>query len=191
MDQQREFGKIPNSFCVIECEEQLPWSTCICIVLYSIVFCIFYWQMNNSWYTNTKHRKSKLHGCVRYVGWIVSKNRLTFFSKILQCSFREVTTVADLSWTKKYKRRVLTEQLLELFLLALPKTVEFIGMNAFRYCHNLSEIIIHSQKCVLFGANAFYSTSENKIFKVGKGLKRQYQEVRIWHEYLSSIIENN
>lgn len=75
--------------------------------------------------------------------------------------------------------------------ITLPKTIDFIGMNAFRYCHNLSEIIIHSQKCVLFGANAFYSTSENKIFKVRKGLKRQYQEEKIWHEYLSSIIENN
>lgn len=112
----------------------------------------------------------------RFGGWSFYNN-----SALKTVMFTEVKTIG--CWAFAYCDGIKK--------ITLPKTVEFIGMNAFRYCHNLSEIIIHSQKCVLFGANAFYSTSENKIFKVGKGLKGQYQEARIWHEYLSSIIENN
>ena len=73
--------------------------------------------------------------------------------------------------------------------ITLPKTVEFIGMNAFRYCHNLPEIIINSSNCVLFGANAFYSTSEQKVFYVKKGLKREYLKASVWTEYYDMIKE--
>ena len=73
--------------------------------------------------------------------------------------------------------------------ITLPKMVEFIGMNAFRYCHNLSEIIINSSNCVLFGANAFYSTSEQKVFYVKKGLKREYLKASVWTEYYDMIKE--
>ena len=67
--------------------------------------------------------------------------------------------------------------------ITLPKTVVFIGMNAFRYCHNLNVIVLQSSKCVLFGTNAFYSTAENKSFRVKNGLKAKYHEEPIWREY--------
>lgn len=73
--------------------------------------------------------------------------------------------------------------------ITLPKTVEFIGMNAFRYCHNLSQITINSSNCVLFGANAFYSTAEEKVFYVKKGLKKEYLKASIWTEYRDLINE--
>lgn len=73
--------------------------------------------------------------------------------------------------------------------IILPKAIEFIGMNAFRYCHNLSQITINAHKCVLFGANAFYSTAEHKVFYVKKGLKNEYNKEPIWNEYYNSIKE--
>ena len=74
--------------------------------------------------------------------------------------------------------------------IILPKTVEFIGMNAFRYCHNLSQITINTLNCVLFGANAFYSTAEHKIFYVKRGLKKEYFKAAIWTEYMDLIEES-
>lgn len=62
-------------------------------------------------------------------------------------------------------------------------------MNAFRYCHNLSQITINSSNCVLFGANAFYSTAEEKVFYVKKGLKKEYLKASIWTEYRDLINE--
>ena len=73
--------------------------------------------------------------------------------------------------------------------IALPKTAREIGMNAFRYCHNLKEIIIGCNGCLDFGANAFYSTSEQKVFYVKKGNKEKYIKKPIWHEYLDAIAE--
>ena len=75
--------------------------------------------------------------------------------------------------------------------ITLPKTVVFIGMNAFRYCHNLNVIVLQSSKCVLFGANAFYSTAENKCFRIKSGLKAKYHEEPIWREYDYLIEEEN
>lgn len=71
----------------------------------------------------------------------------------------------------------------------LPKETEYIGMNAFRYCHNLSEIKLLSNSVVMFGANAFYSTADNKKFMILEGLKDEYQNSPIWREYLSLIRE--
>ncbi len=74
--------------------------------------------------------------------------------------------------------------------ITFPLTVEFISMNAFRYCHNLSEIRLSSKSVVNFGANAFYSTSDSKEFIVAKGMKTQYGATPIWHEYISFICED-
>lgn len=69
--------------------------------------------------------------------------------------------------------------------IELPKETEYIGMNAFRYCHNLSEVKITSNSVVMFGANAFYSTSETKNFIVPANLINEYNRLPIWHEYLT------
>ncbi len=71
--------------------------------------------------------------------------------------------------------------------IELPKETEYIGMNAFRYCHNLSDIKIKSESAVMFGANAFYSTDENKIFYVPEGLINQYKSIPLWEEYRDGI----
>ena len=71
--------------------------------------------------------------------------------------------------------------------IELPKETQYIGMNAFRYCHNLSEIKILSDLAVTFGANAFYSTAENKNFYVKKELTAQYKSLPLWEEYLSNF----
>ncbi len=112
----------------------------------------------------------------QFGGWSFYNN-----SALKTVTFTEVKTIG--CWAFAYCDSIKS--------VTLPKTVDFIGMNAFRYCHNLSEIIIHSPMCVLFGANAFYSTAENKTFKVKKGLKSQYESKSIWSEYLPLITENN
>ena len=71
--------------------------------------------------------------------------------------------------------------------IKLPKATEYIGMNAFRYCHNLSDIKIMSHSVVMFGANAFYSTNENKIFCVPKELINQYKSIPLWEDYQNNI----
>ena len=53
-------------------------------------------------------------------------------SALKEVSFTQVRTVGD--WAFAYCDGI--EK------IELPKTVEHIGMNAFRYCHNLSEIKI-------------------------------------------------
>ncbi len=60
---------------------------------------------------------------------------------------------------------------------------EFIGMNAFRYCHNLSRVVIYSNRVVSFGANAFYSTAADKCFFVPSNFVKAYCAMPIWKEY--------
>lgn len=98
-------------------------------------------------------------------------------SALREISFTQIKAVGD--WAFAYCDGI--EK------IELPKTVEHIGMNAFRYCHNLSEIKILAEKCVSFGANAFYSTSEHKTFFVKSSVRSEYENVPIWHEYLDSI----
>ncbi len=73
--------------------------------------------------------------------------------------------------------------------IELPEETEYIGMNAFRYCHNLADIKTASRSVVTFGANAFYSTDENKLFYVPKELITQYKSVPLWEDYMNNIEE--
>ena len=72
--------------------------------------------------------------------------------------------------------------------VVLPDSVNFIGMNAFRYCHNLSSITIQARQLILFGTNAFYSTAENKQFYMRKSVIIQAKTAPIWREYSNMII---
>jgi hypothetical protein len=70
----------------------------------------------------------------------------------------------------------------------IPKNVRYIEMNAFRYCRKLSKIELQAEEPVMFGANAFYSTSKDKeIFVVNKQL---YQNILIWQEYKTNLRES-
>jgi hypothetical protein len=71
--------------------------------------------------------------------------------------------------------------------ITLPSNCEYISMNAFRYCHNLADIKIKTNKPLLFGANAFYSTAENKRFYVHD--KVTYFDIPIWKEYVDNMID--
>ena len=71
--------------------------------------------------------------------------------------------------------------------IELPRETEFIGMNAFRYCHNLSEIKILSNVAVPFGANAFYSTAEKKKFTVTPSAYEGYTKLPVWQEYMKDL----
>ena len=110
----------------------------------------------------------------KFGGWSFYNN-----SALKAVTFTDVKTIG--CWAFAYCDCIET--------ITLPKTVEFIGMNAFRYCHNLSQITINSSNCVLFGANAFYSTAEEKVFYVKKGLKKEYLKASIWTEYRDLINE--
>jgi hypothetical protein len=72
--------------------------------------------------------------------------------------------------------------------ITLPPNCEYISMNAFRYCHNLADITILTSKPLLFGANAFYSTAEDKHFHVPQ--KSIYLNIPVWNEYNNRIIES-
>lgn len=111
----------------------------------------------------------------KFGGWSFYNN-----SALKAVTFTDVKTIG--CWAFAYCDCIET--------ITLPKTVEFIGMNAFRYCHNLSQITINSLNCVLFGANAFYSTAEHKIFYVKRGLKKEYFKAAIWTEYMDLIEES-
>jgi len=71
--------------------------------------------------------------------------------------------------------------------ITLPINIEYVSMNVFRYCNNLSRITILKSSPLLFGANAFYSTSENKRFYVHN--KNAYINIPIWKEYADVIEE--
>lgn len=71
--------------------------------------------------------------------------------------------------------------------IELPRETEYIGMNAFRYCHNLSEIKISADVAVPFGANAFYSTAEEKRFIVRPSAFEGYSKLSIWQEYMKNL----
>jgi hypothetical protein len=68
----------------------------------------------------------------------------------------------------------------------IPPTVKFIEMNTFRYCRNLRKITIRNNKFpVLFGINAFYSTSGDKQFFVN--FPEEYVHILLWQEYIANI----
>jgi hypothetical protein len=71
--------------------------------------------------------------------------------------------------------------------ITLSLNTEYVAMNSFRYCHNLSKITIQKENPILFGANAFYSISENKRFYVQN--KNEYIKIPIWKEYTDFIEE--
>jgi hypothetical protein len=67
----------------------------------------------------------------------------------------------------------------------IPAEVNYIEMNAFRYCHNLGTIILRNKKVVLFGANAFYSTNNGKTILVKD--KSAYLKIDLWQEYKNNL----
>jgi len=71
--------------------------------------------------------------------------------------------------------------------ISFPANCEYISMNAFRYCHSLADIRINTHKPLLFGANAFYSTAENKHFYVHD--KVAYFDIPIWKEYTNNMVD--
>jgi hypothetical protein len=71
--------------------------------------------------------------------------------------------------------------------IELPKQIEYIDMNCFRYCENLSRITIENNDVVLFGPNALYSTSVNKQIIVHN--KENYLKNELWNEYASNLLE--
>lgn len=75
----------------------------------------------------------------------------------------------------------------KLIEIELPKQIEYIDMNCFRYCENLNKIIIDNNNVVSFGPNAFYSTSVNKQIIVHN--KDNYLKNELWKEYASNLLE--
>ena len=71
----------------------------------------------------------------------------------------------------------------------LPSTLNHIGLNGFRYCHNLNKITLLSDKLVDFGNNALYSTGVNKAIYVPSSLLNEYKNNRVWKEYSNSMKE--
>lgn len=67
--------------------------------------------------------------------------------------------------------------------ITLPNGLRNIGMNAFRYCHNLESIALQNEGVVHFGANAFYSTSQDKTFFIPPQYYNDYLSVPEWREY--------
>ncbi len=88
-----------------------------------------------------------------------------------------VRTIGD--WSFAYCARISK--------ITLPSTVDYIGMNAFRYCSELKSIILESDRPVEFGANAFYSTHPSKSFFVQRDLINQYSGIKEWKEYAPSM----
>ncbi len=75
----------------------------------------------------------------------------------------------------------------ELETIELPAETVEIGMNAFRYCHWLKKILIHCDRVIPFGANAFYSIDEKAEFTVPSSLVEQYKRSRLWNAFKSQI----
>lgn len=71
--------------------------------------------------------------------------------------------------------------------IEIPKQINYIDMNCFRYCENLINIVIENPNLVLFGPNAFYSTGLSKNIYVHN--KSQYVNNELWNEYSSSLVE--
>jgi hypothetical protein len=103
--------------------------------------------------------------------WAFYNNVNLIFVKLQQC-----TTIG--AWAFAH-----CEQLEE---LTVPKSVQYIKMNAFRYCRKLSKIELQSSKPVMFGTNAFYFTAENKHFFVIN--KKQYLNIPIWQDYIPNML---
>jgi hypothetical protein len=77
----------------------------------------------------------------------------------------------------------------QLTTVLIPETVGNIDMNAFRYCRKLQGIELQSSELVTFGANAFYSTAEDKHFFVVNN--EAFKLHRIWKEYAGQITESD
>lgn len=71
--------------------------------------------------------------------------------------------------------------------ITLPESVSCIGMNAFRYCHNLSKVSLLHNSAIHFGANAFYSIREEKCFFVPNSLIEDYKKLPEWREYIKDL----
>jgi len=69
----------------------------------------------------------------------------------------------------------------------IPSEVNYIEMNAFRYCLNLKRVDLRSASMVRFGANAFYSTNNDISFCVSS--KEEYLKSDLWQSYCNNIIE--
>ncbi|MCD4827451.1 MAG: leucine-rich repeat domain-containing protein [Acholeplasmataceae bacterium] len=69
----------------------------------------------------------------------------------------------------------------------IPKQVEYVKMNCFRYCENLNKIIIDCPNLVSFGANAFYSTGTHKKILVHN--KKRYLNSELWKEYADNLVD--
>lgn len=76
---------------------------------------------------------------------------------------------------------------LKLTSIEIPKQINYIDMNCFRYCENLNNIVLENPNLVLFGPNAFYSTGISK--KIFVHNKSQYLNNKLWNEYYNSIVE--
>ncbi|MBO7412158.1 MAG: leucine-rich repeat protein, partial [Fibrobacter sp.] len=86
-------------------------------------------------------------------------------SQLSQISLVNVKTIGD--WAFAYCDRISN--------ISIPSSVNYIGMNTFRYCHNLKRILIKSLHVVPFGANAFYSIHPQKTFFVHKSILNKYR----------------
>lgn len=71
--------------------------------------------------------------------------------------------------------------------ISLPKCLNLIKLNGFRYCHNLAYIELKNDTMVTFENNAFYSTSEDKRFFVPYSAYNNYLKSDIWREYCKRI----
>jgi hypothetical protein len=73
--------------------------------------------------------------------------------------------------------------------ILIPSSTDSLEMNAFRYCNRLTRIEIQGERCLQFGANAFYSTSESKQFFVTD--IEQYRGNALWSEYANCLHESD
>jgi hypothetical protein len=93
--------------------------------------------------------------------------RWSFYNnpQLAQISLINVKTIGD--WAFAYCDNISN--------IAIPSSVTYIGMNAFRYCHNLKKIQMKPTHVVPFGANAFYSVHPQKKFFVNQPILEKYR----------------
>ena len=111
---------------------------------------------------NSHLLKLTIIGTKKFGRWSFYNN-----SELSDISFIDVHKIGD--WAFAYSDKI--ER------IVFPPTVKYLGMNAFRYCHSLSQITIQSPDVIRLGANVFYSTCPQKIFFVPELLKSKYEEI--------------
>ncbi len=136
---------------------------------------VLHGDVSDDFCRNNPHLKSLvLEDVQRFGRWSFYNN-----STLQTVIFKNVKSIGD--WAFAYCDGITK--------IELPEETEYIGMNAFRYCHNLSYIKMLATTPVSFGANAFYSTADNKRFIVPLNLKCEYKAQPIWNEYSARMAE--